>query len=788
MPRLGVYLCSISALVLSACHDSPTEAPSERLGPPALTAAGTAIPASACTRSWASGIGGLWVDSTRWSPAGVPAAGDVVCIDAPGTYTVNLSFSTDVKSIRIGGAGATVTLEWYPLLASTFAVSDTLEVAAGSRFDIPSVGGHVIGGFPGPTLINDGRITVSNPCACGGQLALFQLARIRNGGTLDLTAPVKFELESNGRVVNDGVIVGRTGQTSNIEFRPRPLATGVSWHQRAGEITGDAVMQAWFDFVWTGGVLDFTGGMPLAVWTGDLTIREPALEGTLYLFPGGGGPSTTRVTGIIGEDVTLRAFGDSDHDYVFDRLTAGPFIIDGTLMVASTAVDSVALSFPGLLNRGELRLTTGGATISSDSIVNRGEMRLSGGGTLSVDGPGVVQLKNKGFIDANGASLRMTLNTIFQANSLSTMVGVLELDHAVLFGPGSVGDVIGSGARIEPGNGVGTLTMASADLDNTTTVALEVGGPDAGDYDQLVVTGSFRATGNLTLSGASPYEGGECGQVLDVITDDGTAGPTFSMLGGYLVDNNHAWRLHQAPGRTRVVAYDFSADVAVGPPTLTLAEGGATKSYSVCLGATPPSADVTVTPSSALGEVVTDGAKTFTVADWALPLAYLTSAVDDAVAEGLHSDTIRHAVTSADPAYSGAAAQSVVVQIADNDVDADLELTQVSQQDNRFVGDTMNSVFRVTNLGPSSSSGSTVTTTPLQGLAFLSASGASCTVDGAGVVTCTLGPVAAGAPLEFTLTFEGTVVGLHSQTLTVAGLENDPNGANDAVIYTQRVN
>jgi hypothetical protein len=124
----------------------------------------------------------------------------------------------------------------------------------------------------------------------------------------------------------------------------------------------------------------------------------------------------------------------------------------------------------------------------------------------------------------------------------------------------------------------------------------------------------------------------------------------------------------------------------------------------------------------------------------------------------------------------------------DNDTAADLTLTRVSQEDNQFVGDTMATVFRVINAGPSASTGSRVVSLPLVGLEYVSATGTACAVDGAGSLRCTLGSIAAGSQTDFTVLFQGAAAGLHTNTLTVTGLEPDPDAANNTVVYTQRVN
>jgi hypothetical protein len=206
------------------------------------------------------------------------------------------------------------------------------------------------------------------------------------------------------------------------------------------------------------------------------------------------------------------------------------------------------------------------------------------------------------------------------------------------------------------------------------------------------------------------------------------------------------------------------------------------------MGTTRPTAPVTVDRYNVLGQLIPTPGVIFDPADWALPRKVYAIAIDDAVVEGLHSDTITHVVTTTDPTYAGTTLAARAVTIMDNDTAADLTLIRVSQQDNRFVGDTMATVFRVSNTGPSASTGSRVVSLPLTGLEYVSATGAACVVLGTGSLRCTLGAIAAGSQADFTVIFRAVVAGLHVNTLTVTGQQLDPDAANNTVIYTQRVN
>jgi hypothetical protein len=105
--------------------------------------------------------------------------------------------------------------------------------------------------------------------------------------------------------------------------------------------------------------------------------------------------------------------------------------------------------------------------------------------------------------------------------------------------------------------------------------------------------------------------------------------------------------------------------------TTKIGEGGATDSYTAVL-TSQPAANVTVTASpDAQSDLGTGGgnpiALNFTPDNWNVPQLVNVQAVDDAVAQGTHSSTIAHKVTSTDPKYNQIATASVTAPITDND-------------------------------------------------------------------------------------------------------------------------
>lgn len=95
----------------------------------------------------------------------------------------------------------------------------------------------------------------------------------------------------------------------------------------------------------------------------------------------------------------------------------------------------------------------------------------------------------------------------------------------------------------------------------------------------------------------------------------------------------------------------------------TVAEGGATDSYSIVL-TSAPTGDVTVAVSPD-AQLTTSANLTFTPGNWHIAQNVTVTAVDDAVAEGAHTGTITHAASGG--GYDGVTIAGVLASIADND-------------------------------------------------------------------------------------------------------------------------
>ena len=86
---------------------------------------------------------------------------------------------------------------------------------------------------------------------------------------------------------------------------------------------------------------------------------------------------------------------------------------------------------------------------------------------------------------------------------------------------------------------------------------------------------------------------------------------------------------------------DDVAGVTVTPTTVNVTEGGSDSSYSVAL-TTQPTGNVTITLSVGVHASVSPAQLVFTPGNWNTAQSVAVSAVDDALAEGAHVETITH--------------------------------------------------------------------------------------------------------------------------------------------------
>lgn len=100
--------------------------------------------------------------------------------------------------------------------------------------------------------------------------------------------------------------------------------------------------------------------------------------------------------------------------------------------------------------------------------------------------------------------------------------------------------------------------------------------------------------------------------------------------------------------------------------TLALTEGGAAQTFSYVLNSAP-SANVIITLTTGSYLVVVPTTVTFTSANWNVSQTITVAAVDDNIANGLHTDAIKQTISSNDGRYSALILGDITANITDND-------------------------------------------------------------------------------------------------------------------------
>jgi murein DD-endopeptidase MepM/ murein hydrolase activator NlpD len=115
-----------------------------------------------------------------------------------------------------------------------------------------------------------------------------------------------------------------------------------------------------------------------------------------------------------------------------------------------------------------------------------------------------------------------------------------------------------------------------------------------------------------------------------------------------------------APGFSSLITLTESAG------TTNAVEGGASDSYNIVL-TTNPTTNVVINILAITQVTTSVNTLTFTPSNWNVPQTVTVSAIDDTLAEGLHSGAITHGVASGDTRFQSIAIPLVSPSITDND-------------------------------------------------------------------------------------------------------------------------
>jgi uncharacterized repeat protein (TIGR01451 family) len=224
--------------------------------------------------------------------------------------------------------------------------------------------------------------------------------------------------------------------------------------------------------------------------------------------------------------------------------------------------------------------------------------------------------------------------------------------------------------------------------------------------------------------------------------------------------------------------------VATGAPltyTLTATNGGSSTASDVTVSDPLPANTTFVSATASAGSCSQSGGVV------TCHLGFLAAAASDTVTltvtptqTGNLSDTATIAAAESDPNSSN---NSTTVSTTVGTPSADLAVTNSASPSPGTAGSTETYTIVVTNNGPNSSTGGTVTDVLPASVTFVSATGTTgnCTnPDPSGTVTCFLGTLASGASSTITLKVTPNNSGPLSDTATAAGTESDPVPGNNS--------
>ncbi len=422
----------------------------------------------------------------------------------------------------------------------------TLEISDNAELNIRFRGLEVGGGVLG-TSAGNGTVLMTG----GSITSLFGL-RIGDKGTGVFTL-------SNGTIVGSGSsLLGANGGTGTMTMTGGTWTTGNS---AAGIVMGASLTNASGTLNLSGGTIHNTiasvgsgGGTGIAnvsggSWnnSGEFRVGDgPGGNGTLNLTGG----TITSALGNIGREGgstgVVNASGgvwNNVAELIVGNVGNGNVTISGTAEVSSSetivgrqasGVGSLTLT-GGRLTTGALReelgngtvtfdggtlrlsgnqanlfggfetgdvmIESGGATIDTQNFVVASSTDIGGTGGLTKLGAGSLTL---GGTNTYIGATDITVGSFVVNGSLATTSLTMGNDTTLSGGGDVAGDVIlGDNVIINPGDGIGTLTLGSLGLNASTILNFDLGSPALSD--RIVVNGDLTLAGTLNIANLTGF-------------------------------------------------------------------------------------------------------------------------------------------------------------------------------------------------------------------------------------------------------------------------------------------
>ncbi len=381
-------------------------------------------------------------------------------------------------------------------------------------------------------------------------------------------------------------------------------------------------------------------------------------------------------------------------------------LISGSGVISGDVVNAGVIAVGGAGTAGELSITGAYRQTSSGSLqLDIGGLdfgsafdRLDIGGAAVLAGQLTATYIN-GFAPNVGDAFKVltfaSANSTFDVigGSASNLVANYETDDLVLLN--EVGDIIvspTSGLVTTGDGGQASFTVVlgrapTADV----TIEVDTSDPSQGTVStqELVFTAqNWNVPQTVTVTGLD-----------DLIVDGDIA---YSILLKPAVSNDPLFNGVDPSDVSLVNKEVDHAGIAVSPATLTTAEGGASKTFSVAL-TSKPTANVTIKlrSSNTKQGVIDVSSLTFTPQNWNVLQVVTVSPIDDGIVDGDVAYTIIFdPATSADPTYNGLTSSGVAVTNQNTDLlDLQIGNFSISPSSGLQSGDPVVLHWAITNVG-----------------------------------------------------------------------------------------
>ncbi|MBV8518549.1 MAG: DUF11 domain-containing protein [Acidobacteria bacterium] len=702
--------------------------------------------------------------------------------------TVTLSAGTTVSgSGTLKVTGGTLTIDGSPSIPLLRVDAGTVNGSGNFTSANLQWNSGTFSGSGTTTIPNLGVLTLGT----GNTKVLARSLVISSGGVATVTGTGTLFLQSGGNITNNGLFGLEADST-------------IADNGAAGAFTNNATLRKSVTTGSTilGGItLNSTGTLDLQ--TGTLDLAGGTASGTLSLTSGA-------VFAVNSDSYTLSGTTVTGSGLV--QLSGGALLINGSVTIPKFQQNGGTLDGTGTFTVGSLADWSTGTQQGSGttSVANGAKLTLSSantkvlmralqtvaGGTLEVNGSGTMFLQSGGSIANNGALDLKADNTLTNGGAAGTIVNNGTITKSTTFGTTAISSIaFTNNGTLDLQSGIVNVAGAYTQS-GTGTLHLWLGGTTPGtQYSQLVTASNPSLAGTLTVSLNGPYQpnGGDSFRALSI--PGGTHAGDFNHPYGYPA---------LALGRTFSDAFDTNgllltvsgnadlsiaktapSNVLAGNPinyTLTVSNAGPDAASGVTVTDLLPAGHSGITASGTgwncnVVTLTVTCTATSMLATGAAPAITISATTPSVPSTILNTAT----VASANDTNAGNDSGSATVTL--DAPQADVELTSQTPAGSVATSTPVSITFVLTNHGPQSATGVTLTATIPSSLAFNGATPASGSCGfAAGTLTCNVGTIAPLGSVNVVVNLTtGTTTGTQTPNGSVTAIETDPNPGNNSI-------